>query len=167
MNCEQYQNLLSDLIEGSLTPSVCEEIEAHLSACARVSAVSGTDSGYSCDVHELNWITLKRSPGASAAVERPSRFLGRYRSVGSHEELVVAACDGSLYIDAPHRRALIPKQAAALYVTATCVELSFSDEQYGKFQRLKAQGNLPNLKPEWIRVPCTRDGRSSGTAFQC
>jgi anti-sigma factor RsiW len=34
MNCEQYQNLLSDLIEGSLTPSVCEEIEAHLSACA-------------------------------------------------------------------------------------------------------------------------------------
>ena len=34
MNCEKYQNLLSDLIDGSLTPSVCEEIEAHLSACA-------------------------------------------------------------------------------------------------------------------------------------
>jgi anti-sigma factor RsiW len=34
MNCEQYQNLLSDLIDGSLTPSICEEVEAHLSACA-------------------------------------------------------------------------------------------------------------------------------------
>jgi len=34
MNCEKYQNLLSDLIDGSLTPSVCEEVEAHLSACA-------------------------------------------------------------------------------------------------------------------------------------
>src|SRR5262245_36103149 len=34
MNCEQYQNLLSDLIDGSLTPSVGEEVEAHLSACA-------------------------------------------------------------------------------------------------------------------------------------
>ena len=34
MNCEKYQNLLSDLIDGSLTPNVCEEVEAHLSACA-------------------------------------------------------------------------------------------------------------------------------------
>lgn len=34
MNCEKYQNLLSDLIDRSLTPSVCEEVEAHLSACA-------------------------------------------------------------------------------------------------------------------------------------
>jgi len=33
MNCEKYQNLLSDLIDGSLTPSICEEVEAHLSAC--------------------------------------------------------------------------------------------------------------------------------------
>src|SRR5215813_8466461 len=33
MNCEKYQNLLSDLIDGSLTPAVCEEVEAHLSAC--------------------------------------------------------------------------------------------------------------------------------------
>lgn len=34
MNCEKYQNVLSDLIDGALTPSVCEEVEAHLSACA-------------------------------------------------------------------------------------------------------------------------------------
>ena len=34
MNCEKYQNLLSDLIDGSLTPAVCEEVEAHLRACA-------------------------------------------------------------------------------------------------------------------------------------
>ncbi len=34
MNCEKYQNLLSDLIDGSLTPRDCEEIEAHLQVCA-------------------------------------------------------------------------------------------------------------------------------------
>ncbi len=34
MNCEKYQNLLSDLLDGSLTPRDCEELEAHLSACA-------------------------------------------------------------------------------------------------------------------------------------
>lgn len=33
MNCEKYQNLLSDLIDGSLTPHLCEEVEAHLRAC--------------------------------------------------------------------------------------------------------------------------------------
>jgi hypothetical protein len=33
MNCEKYQNLLSDLIDGSLTPRDCDEIEAHLAAC--------------------------------------------------------------------------------------------------------------------------------------
>ena len=33
MNCEKYQDLLSDLIDGSLTPRDCEELEAHLNAC--------------------------------------------------------------------------------------------------------------------------------------
>lgn len=33
MNCEKYQNLLSDLLDGSLTPRDCQELEAHLSAC--------------------------------------------------------------------------------------------------------------------------------------
>jgi anti-sigma factor RsiW len=33
MNCESYQNLLSDFIDGSLTPQDCERIEAHLAAC--------------------------------------------------------------------------------------------------------------------------------------
>jgi anti-sigma factor RsiW len=38
MNCEKYENLLSDLVDGSLTPSVCEEVEAHLRACAPCAA---------------------------------------------------------------------------------------------------------------------------------
>jgi len=33
MNCESYQNLLSDFIDGSLTPRECNEIEAHLASC--------------------------------------------------------------------------------------------------------------------------------------
>jgi hypothetical protein len=38
MNCEKYQNLLSDLLDGSLTPRNCEELEAHLSACGDCAA---------------------------------------------------------------------------------------------------------------------------------
>ena len=33
MNCESYQNLLSDLIDGSLNPQDKHKVEAHLSTC--------------------------------------------------------------------------------------------------------------------------------------
>jgi predicted anti-sigma-YlaC factor YlaD len=33
MNCEKYQNLLSDFIDGSLTPEDHNSVEAHLSVC--------------------------------------------------------------------------------------------------------------------------------------
>src|SRR5207253_9314254 len=33
MNCEKYQDLLSDFIDGSLTPEDHHSIETHLSAC--------------------------------------------------------------------------------------------------------------------------------------
>jgi anti-sigma factor RsiW len=33
MNCENYQNLLSDLIDGSLTPNDQNKVEAHLAVC--------------------------------------------------------------------------------------------------------------------------------------
>jgi predicted anti-sigma-YlaC factor YlaD len=46
MNCEKYQALLSDLIDGSLTPRDCEEIEAHLSACGACAEARG-------DLHAL------------------------------------------------------------------------------------------------------------------
>ncbi|MGZ8847696.1 MAG: anti-sigma factor family protein [Pyrinomonadaceae bacterium] len=34
MNCEHYQNLLSDFIDGSLTPQSQTEVESHLGVCA-------------------------------------------------------------------------------------------------------------------------------------
>jgi anti-sigma factor RsiW len=34
MNCEKYQDLLSDFIDGSLTPEEHNRVETHLSACA-------------------------------------------------------------------------------------------------------------------------------------
>jgi predicted anti-sigma-YlaC factor YlaD len=34
MNCENYQDLLSDLVDGSLTPQDQNKVEAHLAACA-------------------------------------------------------------------------------------------------------------------------------------
>src|SRR6266542_1999102 len=33
MNCEKYQNLLSDFIDGSLTPEDHKGVETHLSVC--------------------------------------------------------------------------------------------------------------------------------------
>ena len=46
MNCEKYQDLLSDLIDGSLTPRDCEELESHLSAC-------GDCAGARTDLHTI------------------------------------------------------------------------------------------------------------------
>jgi anti-sigma factor RsiW len=44
MNCENYQNLLSDLIDGSLTPQDQNKVEAHLATCA-TCAEAHTDLG--------------------------------------------------------------------------------------------------------------------------
>lgn len=44
MNCQQYQDLLSDFIDGSLTPSDRERIEAHLGVCG-VCAEASSDLG--------------------------------------------------------------------------------------------------------------------------
>jgi Putative zinc-finger len=38
MNCESYQNLLSDLIDGSLNPQDKHKVEAHLSTCTNCAA---------------------------------------------------------------------------------------------------------------------------------
>ena len=38
MNCESYQNLLSDLIDGSLNPQDKNNVEAHLSTCPDCAA---------------------------------------------------------------------------------------------------------------------------------
>lgn len=38
MNCENYQDLLSDFLEGSLTPEDHNRVEAHLSACGVCAA---------------------------------------------------------------------------------------------------------------------------------
>jgi putative zinc finger protein len=37
MNCENYQDLLSDFIDGSLNPEDCQSIEAHLAGCGDCS----------------------------------------------------------------------------------------------------------------------------------
>ena len=41
MNCEKYQDLLSDLIDGSLTQSDHNRIEAHLSVCGACAEARG------------------------------------------------------------------------------------------------------------------------------
>lgn len=44
MNCEKYQNLLSDFIDGSLTPEDHNSVETHLSVCG-VCAEARSDLG--------------------------------------------------------------------------------------------------------------------------
>src|SRR5207253_6208606 len=41
MNCEKYQDLLSDFIDGSLASQDHKSIEAHLSACGGCAEVRG------------------------------------------------------------------------------------------------------------------------------
>jgi len=52
MNCEKYQDLLSDLIDGLLTPRDCEELEAHLSACPECTEAHGDLSAIVDYCHE-------------------------------------------------------------------------------------------------------------------
>ncbi len=33
MNCEKYQELISDLVDGVLTAEDCQRVELHLSLC--------------------------------------------------------------------------------------------------------------------------------------
>jgi Putative zinc-finger len=41
MNCEQYQNLISDFIDGSLTPEDYQSVESHLALCGACADVRG------------------------------------------------------------------------------------------------------------------------------
>ena len=41
MNCEKYQDLLSDFVDGSLASQDHKSIEAHLSACGGCAEVRG------------------------------------------------------------------------------------------------------------------------------
>lgn len=41
MNCENYQLLISDLVDGTLTTEDCQRIELHLSACADCADARG------------------------------------------------------------------------------------------------------------------------------
>ena len=41
MNCEKYQSLISDFVDGALTPEDQQNVESHLGLCASCAEVRG------------------------------------------------------------------------------------------------------------------------------
>ncbi len=87
-----------------------------------------------------------------ARIEKPSRFVGRYRDASSDDEIVVSGTELGLYFGDGQRTVLIPRPEGTFHLAATSAELTFADESRGLFQSLHLSGNLPNLSPVWIRV---------------
>jgi hypothetical protein len=85
-------------------------------------------------------------------IDRPERFVGRFRDARSEDYLAVAAGERGLYLDGPRPTRLISKEDAAFHIEASCAELSFMDERHGQFQQLNAVGNLAGMSPVWVRV---------------
>jgi hypothetical protein len=88
----------------------------------------------------------------NAAIDRASRFVGRYRGAGSQDDLIVAGGEQGLYIDGARPTQLIRNQATSFYVAAMSAELVFGDERDGLFRRMDVRGDLPGLDPVWIRT---------------
>lgn len=105
-----------------------------------------------CERQLTEFVGLPQIDEAAVRIDRPSRFVGRYRDVDSASEIVVAANEQGLYIDGVHPTRLFPKEGSAFYVAATCAELSFGDQSEGCFHRIDIRGNLADLSPVWTRV---------------
>lgn len=126
-----------------------------LFAEVRVSKLAIEKSGGDWQSREgqiTDFLRLPEMARAAAKIERPSRFLGRYRDAGSESELVVSGNEQGLYLGSIRPTRLISKHDSAFHVEAMCVEVSFADERGGLFQRFELRGNLPDLSPVWVRT---------------
>jgi thymidylate kinase len=88
----------------------------------------------------------------SGLIERPARFVGRYKDPSSDAELVVAADEKGLYLDDARWTRLMHDGGNVFHVNAVWLEMSFENESEGAFQRIALKGHLPDLAPVWIRV---------------
>lgn len=86
------------------------------------------------------------------SIEAPARFIGRYRDTCSQDGLAIAGSEHGLYLDDARRTPLIPRGGASFHVTGMCLEMAFTEERGGRFQRVGLHGHLPGLSPAWERI---------------
>ena len=86
MNCEKYQDLLSDLIDGSLAPQDHKSMEAHLSACGVCAEVRGDLNAIVtyCHEHRGEYDTV---PNERALWLRISNLIEAELPTGSRSEI--------------------------------------------------------------------------------
>lgn len=80
------------------------------------------------------------------------RFTGRYRDVGSDQELVVAADERGLLLQATGTR-LLPRRGTTFEIEGLSVELTFEDggDRGEGAQRMLVAARLANMGPVWVR----------------
>jgi thymidylate kinase len=88
----------------------------------------------------------------SDQVDRPSRFVGRYKDSTSGADLVVAADDKGLYLDDDRGTRLMHDRGDVFYINAVWIGISFNGENEGVFQRLEMKGHLPDVGAVWVRA---------------
>jgi anti-sigma factor RsiW len=90
MNCENYQLLISDLVDGTLTAEDCQSVELHLSACPDCAGTRGDLSAIVefCREHRGEYETL---PNERALWVRISNVLETETTISSRAEVPVSA----------------------------------------------------------------------------
>ena len=118
MNCESYQNLLSDFVDGSLTPHDCQGIESHLAACgdcaeARDDLRAIVDF---CRAHRGEYDPL---PNEQAMWLRITNILETEAPVPSRA-MGGTGCDANKYMGEPCRRRPKPSRKSSGSETDAC-----------------------------------------------
>jgi len=90
MNCENYQVLISDLVDGTLTAEDCQRIELHLSACPDCAEARGDLSAIVefCREHRGEYEAL---PNERALWVRVSNVIEAETSIPSHRAVSESA----------------------------------------------------------------------------
>jgi len=90
MNCENYQLLISDLVDGTLTAEYCQRVELHLSACPDCAEARGDLSAIVefCREHRGEYEAL---PNERALWVRVSNVIEAETSIPSHRAVSESA----------------------------------------------------------------------------
>ena len=90
MNCENYQVLISDLVDGTLTAEDCQRIELHLSACPDCAEARSDLSAIVefCREHRGEYEAL---PNERALWVRVSNVIEAETSIPSHRAVSESA----------------------------------------------------------------------------
>ena len=99
-----------------------------------------------------DFIGLTEMRPMSGHVDRPSRFVGRYKDPASDAECVVAADEKGLYLDDARCTRLMNDHGNTFYVNGVWLEISFENDSGRTFHRIKLNGHPVDGSPVWMRA---------------